>query len=122
MVTLQQVHCNSHDSFSRIVVLNAVTLKQLHTMHHPHNISCENLVYSPDGHLLTGYSCQLNCIVSWDLQTGGVISNVSTQEYGLCDSMSYSGCGTMLGNLFGSKIIIYNVLSGLIVNAFNLLL
>ena len=71
-------------------------------------------MYSTDGHLLTGYSHFKHCsIVSWDLQTGGLISNIRTKEILECNSVSHSGCGTMLGGLFGnSSIITYNILSG----------
>ena len=98
-----------------VAVLDAVTLEQLHTMHLPvqHN-TWEKLLYSPDSHLLTGYSHMQNYIVSWDLQTGGLISNISMRGCGYHSSMTYSGCGTMLGILFVmGHIAIYNVLSGI---------
>jgi len=96
---------------SEIAILDAVTLEQLHTMHPPEeSITWSELILSPDSHLLTGYSNWNQCIVSWDLQTGGLISNTSTREW--CVSMSCSGCGTMLGALFENTITIYNTVSG----------
>ena len=103
-----------------IAILDAVTLEQIYT-------TCSasqprgpiNLVFSPDGHLLTGYygasGSSSDFIASWDLQTGGLISNTG----GVMDSkwtplMTYSGCGTMVGLLAvkESTITTYNVLSG----------
>ena len=102
--------------FSGIVILDAVTLKQLHTMQ-SQDLDIyywSKLVYSPDGHLLTGYSYQKGLIVSWDLQTGGLISEISTGNSLRYRSMPYSRCGTMLGGLSESNaIIIYNILSGI---------
>ena len=105
-------------SSSEIAILDTVTLEQLHTMHPSQNINWTSFIFSPDGCLLTGYSWDDNCIVSWDLQTGGPISNISTQElcsstsYPMCSSMSYSRCGTMLGALFENIITTYNTVSG----------
>ena len=99
---------------NRIVVLDAATLKQLHTLYYPNqHIVWSGLVHSPDGHLLTGYSHINNCIISWDLQTGGLISYISDGKTVQCKLVAHSGCGTMLGGLFGNKTIItYNILSG----------
>ena len=101
---------------SKIVILDAVTLEQLHTMQ-PQDLDTEdwsNLIYSLDGHLLTAYCYDKGLIVSWDLQTGGLISDISTGDGLECRSILYSRCGTMLGGLFESNtIIIYNVLSGI---------
>jgi len=97
-----------------VVVLDAMTLEKLHTMYPQHQrLSWEKIIFSPDSHLLTGYSYYPVWIVSWDLQTGGLISNINASGAGRCNSITYSGCGTMLGGLFhGGVIIIYNVLSG----------
>ena len=94
---------------SKIAILDAVTLEQLRTMDPRQKIIWGDLIFSPDGYLLTGYSWN-DCIVSWDLQTGGLISSISTK--GQYNSMSYSGCGTMLGVLFGNTIITYSTISG----------
>ena len=98
---------------SEIVVLDATTFEQLHTMCLPNPwLNRVNLIYSPDSHLLTGYPDQGHSIVSWDLQTGGLISNISTNWSETCASITYSGCGTMLGCLFyRGTITVYNVLS-----------
>jgi len=100
----------ARDLFNEIAILDALTLEQLHTMDPCQKIVWTDLIFSPDGHLLTGYSYSEDCIVSWDLQTGGLISNISTVGQG--DSMSYSGCGTVLGVLFRNTIMTYNTISG----------
>ena len=98
------------DGSCEVVILDAVTLEQLHTMYPPdQDMRWNKLVYSPDGFLLTGCSHSHYCIVTWDLQTGGPISNIYTS--GHCHSISYSECGAMLGVLFDGSIIIYDVLS-----------
>ena len=96
------------------MILDGVTLEKLHTMHPPQEIGeWEHIVFSPGSRLLTGYALLENCIVSWDLQTGGLLSKINTSEWGACSSVSYSPCGTMIGGLFDSRtIIICNVLSG----------
>jgi hypothetical protein len=95
------------------VVLDAVTLKQLYTVYpQSRGHSWENVVFSSDSHLLSGFSWDYDCIVTWDLQTGGVIGDISTEEAGCCNSMSFSECGTMLGGVFDQKTITtYNILS-----------
>ena len=104
----------AHNESSEIVILDAETLKQLYTMHLPQiYIAWRGITFSPGGHFLTAFSWDDNCIISWDLQTGGLLSNISTEEDFICDSVSYSGCETMIGSLFDrTTLIIYNVLSG----------
>lgn len=99
---------------SEVLVLDPITLEQLYKIFSSEEgITWRNIIFSPDSHLLSGYSYLDNCIISWDLQTGGQISIIETEGSGLCDSMTYSECGTMLGGLFdGINIITYNVLSG----------
>ena len=99
---------------SGMVVLDGVTLKLLHTMHNPNSegMYWDGAVFSPDSCLLTSHAWVEECILSWDIQTGGLISDISTQGLRECKSMSYSGCGTMVGCLFTQKIVIYNVISG----------
>jgi hypothetical protein len=97
---------------SEIVVLDAVTLEQLHTMYSPQEEThWTHVIFSPDGHLLTGCSYDKDYIVSWDLQTGCLLSSINTKAR--CSSVVYSTCGTMIGGLFGGPtIVVYNVLSG----------
>ena len=101
-----------------VAVLDATTLKQLHTLcsEGPRPF-WDGLEFSPDGHLLTGWTFCLtpDCersIASWDLQTGGLMGYITIDSS--CRSITYSKCGMMLGGYFpGSRsIIIYEILSG----------
>jgi len=106
-------------SSNEVAILDAVTLEQLYTTSPASQLSYSvDLVFSPDGCFLTGHSrvaFSANHIVSWDLQTGGLISDISIDSGPYC-SISYSGCGTMFGVLFKGSgvptIITYNTLSG----------
>ena len=96
---------------SVITILDAVTLEQLHTMHLPQTWSY--ITFSPGTHLLTAQSQNPTSIVSWDFQTGGIISTIRIEGCYSCSSVSYSECETMIGTLFDKKAIhIYNVQSG----------
>ena len=108
----------AHNSSSGIVILDAVTLEQLHTMHFPHSSLWLHFTFSPGGHLLTAYAYPY--LVSWDIQTGGLLSKISIQKHSHCHSVSYSGCETMIGSLIGHgnyTISIYNVLSGTFISS-----
>ena len=102
----------------KIVVLDAVTLGQLYTLHIGYKSSLDELIFSPDGHFLTAYPRHAgHQTVSWDLQTGGIISDIRGNE--TFHSMLFSECGTMLGGFFSQigingkqGIIIYNIISG----------
>ena len=108
--------------FSKVVVLDGTTLGQLHTLDHQgEGITWRQLMFSPDGHLLTAYSDEPECIVSWDLQTGGLISNINVNGARGCNSMAYSGCGMMLGGLFGrDTIITYDIYSGIQISSYSI--
>ena len=99
---------------SEVVILDAATLKQLHTMDPlEKKVFWGNIIFSPKGHLLTACSRREHYIVSWDFQTGGLLSKTSTGTSNSCISMSYSRCETMVGCLFhGAFIKIFNVFSG----------
>ena len=107
----------SLNSKAEIQILDAVTLKQLKSLIPPHNYT-QLLTFSPDSHLLTWVSHTSEVFVSWDLQTGLLASEISITEEGpipKVHSITYSGCGTMLGVLFKnndiSTINTYSVLS-----------
>jgi len=75
------------------------------------------LVFSPDGRLLTwsGSDKPGGKLISWDLQTGVVVSAISAGEGYYPFSIAYSACGTIFGVLsYGSNTTVntYNVLSG----------
>ena len=104
----------SHKMSSEILVLDATTFEQNHTLYPPETLpEWNNIKFSPGSHLLTGYSWMRDCIITWDLQTGGLLSNIGTKKYGRCNSMSYSDCGTMIGGLFDTRTIVtYDISSG----------
>ena len=103
---------------SEVEILDATTLERLHTLDtRDPSTKWGRLRFSPDGHLLTGcarhvYEDVRRCIASWDLQTGGLISYINPNW--LCSSITYSGCGMMLGGYFpdNRSIIIYDIFSG----------
>ena len=104
----------AYNECSEIAILDPVTLKQLHTLSPPQEeISWTQITFSPESHLLTAHSWDENCIINWDLQTGGLLSNINTEEFPMCNSVSYSGSERMIGGLFdNTTIITYNVLTG----------
>ena len=103
---------------ARIQILDAVTLKKLKFFTSPHSYT-RLLNFSPNGLLFTWISSTSEIIISWDLQTGLMVSSIPITEEGpvlKARSITYSGCGTMIGVLFKkhnvSVIRTYNVLIG----------
>ena len=99
---------------TEVAILDAVTLGRLHSMNFPSEIDhLKFMKFSPDSHLLTGYSELRDHMISWDLQTGGLLSSISTEEWPECHEVSYSECGTMIGGLFNNTAVVtFNILSG----------
>ena len=104
-----------------IRILDAVTLKQLKSFTPPHAYT-QLLAFSPDGNLLTWVSRTSEVFISWDVQTGLLASKISITEEGpipAVHSITYSGCGTMLGVLFQnhniSAISTYGILSSTLI-------
>ena len=109
-------------SLDKVRVLDAVTLVQLYTVQTPgEGDHWGSLSFSPGSNLLTGNSTSLHSLITWDLQTGGIVSKIDMT--GMCFSMIYSGCGAKLGVLFGElstsvcglikhTINTYNIISG----------
>ena len=110
-----------------IGILDAVALVQLTTLDFPMGDVYETtwLIFSPDGYLLTwfGYYNESSNprIITWDLQTGVVVSSISTEQEKASQgsSVTYSACGTMLGVSFHNSdnpddytLSTYNTLSG----------
>lgn len=101
-------------------IFDAVTLDRVSTTSPMPQVagSLGFLAFSPDGRLLTLYRARPRCIINWDLQTGGLTSNIETDGYvGRCKGITYSGCGTFVGILFqdddGSfTICTYDILVG----------
>ena len=119
-------------------VLDPATLQRLQILEFPQDIPTGHgtLIFSPDSRTLTHLSCDRRpfsfpklCIVSWDLQTGGVASAVRQQttvgDYSTISSFTYSADGKMIGVLFllgsndsnDSSIFIHDVTSGALVHS-----
>ena len=109
--------------FTRIEILDAVTLERLHTFTHPMMEKTRWFSFSPDSRSLTQFSRD-NCrLTTWDLQTGGQISatpsapNTSSSQF---FSSAYSVDGKAVavvgyrysGNSKFTVISTYNLLSG----------
>ena len=125
------------DSDSPVIeVLDAVTLMQQTILRFPGSeLGAKHwITFSPEGHLLTWFGgnhegSSPEKIVTWDIQTGIVISVISPDQWNIpsdplvdwevlleLSSVTYSICGAMFGVLFcwNSEFIIctYNALSG----------
>jgi len=101
-----------------VEVLDATTLERLYTFEHPWDVT-PWLCFSPDGRLLTQLDAGLE-LTSWDLQTGGPVSTISSGlgvAYGRHISSTYSMDAKMLAVAYGdfrkftSTISTYDLLS-----------
>ncbi|KAF9644484.1 hypothetical protein BDM02DRAFT_3174579 [Thelephora ganbajun] len=89
------------DGESRAEIRDAATLKRLTILEFPGGYF-GRLVFSPDARLLLGYKYRPEKLISWDLQTGVVVSAISPEQWDddtECSSITYSACGTMFGVL-----------------------
>ena len=102
-----------------IEILDAVTLWRLTVLDFPSGEMGHTrwLVFSPNARLLTWFGENPGQFISWDLQTGALVSTISPARQGNPLSVTYSACGTMFGVLFrnGSTFIIstYTIHSGM---------
>ncbi|KAF9642315.1 hypothetical protein BDM02DRAFT_2348566 [Thelephora ganbajun] len=100
-----------------IHIMDAVTLERVTILHPPSDCWARHLVFSPNTRLLTWYGSSPRKLISWDLQTGGLVSSItSPQDASRWISVTYSTCGTMVAGLAHHPptftILIYNVLLG----------
>jgi len=111
-------------------VLDPVTLQRLQALEFPQGTSTwlRALVFSPDSRILTCSSCDDMCpeifVVSWDLQTGGIVSSIRHQgpmsDVVGFPSITYSADAKMVGiyyrwscgDITTSTIFIFDVASG----------
>ncbi|KAF9642178.1 hypothetical protein BDM02DRAFT_2511175 [Thelephora ganbajun] len=103
---------------SRTEILDAATLKRLNILGFLEGRT-RKLVFSPDARLLMSFNVRPDRFISWDLQTGVLVSAISPKQWDdheECHSITYSTCGTIFGALIrrlGTFIIrTYNVHSG----------
>ncbi|KAF9642862.1 YVTN repeat-like/Quino protein amine dehydrogenase [Thelephora ganbajun] len=104
--------------YPTIEILDAVTLERVTTLRSPAYRTAW-LVFSPNTRLLTLLGTARETIMSWDLQTGGVVSAITAEKFKYSMeylSVTYSTCGTMLAALcsidYTPAISIWNVYSG----------
>ena len=102
-------------SKATIEILDAVTLGRLTTLDFPLGRT-RWLVFSPNAHLLTWFGEKPGKFISWEVQTGLLVSAISPDRRGTPLSATYSACETMFGvssrNDRTFTISIYNVHSG----------
>jgi len=107
-------------SKATIEILDAATLGQLTILHYPLGElgGPPWLAFSPDARLLTWSGETPGDFISWDVQTGVVVSIIPSGKCGhILDrsSVTYSACGTMFGASFRNgdtfTISIYSVRS-----------
>jgi len=116
---------------ARVVdVLDSTTLQCLQAFEPPKEISTgiRALAFSPDGYILTHSGVEFEGgklhIVSWDLQTGGIVSIIrhkyESDLYGTKGDLTYSENGKMVGFSLNHNITIFNVTSGIHIHSHSL--
>ena len=104
-----------------VEILDAVTFVPVTILEFPMGDQGRSkwLIFSPNGHLLTWLGSTIGKIITWDIQTGVVVSSISAEQWKASlqsSSVTYSACGTMFGVLFhnstGYTLCTYNALSG----------
>ncbi|KAF9646645.1 hypothetical protein BDM02DRAFT_3188688 [Thelephora ganbajun] len=106
------------DDGTKIEILDAVTLKCITVLHPPLDPLCTSqpLAFSPDARSVTFFGNIPGGIMSWDLQTGGLVSAIELENQKACLSATYSACGTMVATFCRMNstptISIYNLLFG----------
>ena len=111
----------------RVDILDSATLQQLQSLKFPRHINTnyEDLVFSPDSRMLTSlvrnrYKDSGEFIVSWDLQTGGAVSEIrrgiSPGPWANTARITYSTDGKVVAILFqcdtSTTVSIHDVVSG----------
>ena len=99
-------------------VLDGVTLWPLTVLDFPSGGMGETkwLGFSPNSRLLTWFGENPRRFISWDLQTGTLVSAIPEDRQGILLSVTYSACGSMFGASFRNDntftISTYDVRSG----------
>ena len=102
-----------------IEILDAVTLWRFTILNFPSGEMGRTrwLVFSPNARLLTWFGEKPRQFISWDLQTGTLVSAISADRPENPLSVTYSVCGKMFGVLFRNDstftISTYDVYSGM---------
>ena len=118
-----------YESGVTIEILDGVTLRRITVLKPPEGLMGLNdqLIFSPDAHLLTWFGGGPWKIISWDVQTGILVGAMypNQQEHIRdCLSAAYSACGTMFGVSFYDNstftIHTYNVLSSTCISSYSI--
>ena len=102
-------------SRATIEILDAITLWRLAVLNFPLGEIGHTrwLVFSPNARLLTWFGETPEQFITWDRQTGALVSTISPDRRGNPLSVTYSPCGKMFGVLFRNDstftISTYNV-------------
>ncbi|KAF9642638.1 WD40 repeat-like protein [Thelephora ganbajun] len=114
--------CSRFIAISRgdaVEIMDAVTLERVTTHNPPLDYAARQLVFSPNTRLLTWYGGHPTKLMSWDLQTGGLVSSIALrlpEHIGSWILVTYSTCGTMVAGLYHDRrtftIFVCNVLFG----------
>ena len=106
-----------------VQILDAVTLEQVNTLCYPNSPGGEWLSFSPNGQFLTQFGEEK--VVSWDLQTGGLVCTTLLEpqpSFGDLLSSTYSVDGKMFAILCesgtNSVIATYDLFSGTYTNSY----
>ncbi|KAF9644130.1 hypothetical protein BDM02DRAFT_3272647 [Thelephora ganbajun] len=101
-----------------IEILDGATLGRITTLDYPLDELrwTRQLAFSQNGRLLTWYGGYPKRLISWDFQTGGLVSAIALEQPEGYPSVTYSACGTMFAVLIRNDptftVSIYNVLVG----------
>jgi len=117
-------------------ILDSATHQRLQTLESPQGTStfCRAFVFSPDSRMLTcssggeDYDRQELSVISWDLQTGGIVSVIKRQGFGMgmeCNpSIVYSTNGILVAVCYWytdtTVISIHDVVSGVHIHSHSL--
>ena len=116
-------------SWEKIDILDAATLARLTTLEFPLGRlgMTWGIIFSPDARLLTWSGGGPQRFVTWDRQTGVLVSVITPthkRDHDGYSSVAYSACGTVLGVLVecgpGFVISAYNVLSGTHIHSYSI--
>ncbi|KAF9642834.1 hypothetical protein BDM02DRAFT_3273301 [Thelephora ganbajun] len=103
-----------------IAILDGVTLERITTLESPLDTlgRTELLAFSRDARLLTWYGLHPGKFISWDLQTGGLVSTIALDQPKRYPSITYSACGTMFAVLIRDDATFTVFICGVLVGTY----
>lgn len=94
-----------------IEILDAVILERLAIIPLDEQSLSKHLMFSPNGRFLTRFDARVERIITWDIQTGVLVSTISLKPLDHLN-IAYSTCGTIVGLFSHTAISTYDILSG----------